>query len=361
MFIGLISYTWYLWHWPLLSIARNIRGGSLPNNWICSLLLIIGLVLSIFSYFIIETPIRRKKITKALTLNLALSVLCCAMLGVIVNSFNGFPWRLGEAASAAESMKNSFPARDKYAEEKFLCSKDMNYCWAPKGSDPTIALIGDSHAHHLASGLQKNLNKPFLLIGQAGTPPVIDLICLRHEKKSEEPLMTQALKIVNEDTKIKTVVLSSRWSLFTHYKHVPYLWLSEKGENNRLKVLETLLSRTIEELLKNKKKVIILLDVPKIPLNPKNCVKTRPIQLSSSKCSFSESKSKKIEGLTNETIMKVAKKYPSVIVYDPSKALCSQGVCSIGNNNSIYYHDESHLTDKGSELVAKNILQHIKL
>lgn len=145
------------------------------------------------------------------------------MLGLVVNSFNGFPARLGEAASAEESMKNSFPARNEYAEEKFHCSKDMNYCWAPKGSEPTIALIGDSHAHHLASGLQKNLNKPSLLIGQAGTPPVIDLICLRHEKKSEEPLMTQALKIVNKDTNIKTVVLSSRWSLFTHYKHVPYL------------------------------------------------------------------------------------------------------------------------------------------
>lgn len=282
------------------------------------------------------------------------------LLGILITSLNGLPARLGDAATVAETMKNTFPTRNKYAEGKYGCPKNLNYCWAPKDSNPAIALIGDSHAHHLAFGLEKNLGKSFLLIGQAGTPPVIDLICLRHEKKSSKPLMTQALDIVIKDTNIKTVILSSRWSLFTYYKQVPYLWLSSKDEDNRLKVLEKLLSQTIEELIRNKKKVIILLDIPENPLNPKNCIKTRPLQLSS-KCSFNESKSKPINELTNEMILKVAKSYPSVIVYDPSKALCIKGICTIGKSDSIYYHDKSHLTNKGSEIVTKNIIQHVKL
>lgn len=355
VFVGLISYTWYLWHWPLLSIARNIEGGELPGYLTCFLLLSIGFLLSIFSYFVIETPIRKKAISKKLTVSLSMCIVGCATIGTLILMSQGLPSRLGEAAVASRSVSNTFPNKDKYAQTKYGCPKNLDFCWAPKNSQPTISLVGDSHAHHLAFGLQKNMNEPFLLIGHGGTPPVRDLISLRYEKASNNPLMGQALDIVNKDPQIRTVILSARWDGFVNSKKGSYEVLGYKNENN-LTTLSHLLTQTVEELIRNKKRVILLLDVPQLPINPKNCLKSRPFQKAAGICSFPEDKKKANDDQINEVIRKVAKKYPSMEVIDPSKAICNEGRCTIGDGHVIYYRDDNHLTDIGSDLVAKQIL-----
>lgn len=360
VFIGLISYTWYLWHWPLLSIARNIEGGELPNYLICFLLLAVGFILSIFSYFIIETPIRKKAISRKLTVSLSISVVICALFGTLILITQGVPTRLGKTALASRAVSNSFPGRDEFAAVKYGCPKNLDFCWAPPNSQPTIALVGDSHAHHLAFGLQQYSDKPFLLIGQGGTVPVRDLISLRYEKVSERPLMGQALDIVNKNSEISTVILSARWIAFVNSKKGSYKILGYKN-NNKLITLEHLLTQSVGELVKNKKKVILLLDVPTLPVNPMNCLKSRPFQVAAGICSFPEEKIKVNDRQINEMIRNVAKKFSSVSVVDPANAICNEGLCTIGDGKTIYYRDDNHLTDAGSELVAKKILREAKL
>lgn len=108
----------------------------------------------------------------------------------------------------------------------------------------------------------------------------------------------------------------------------------------------------------HKKKVIVVLDVPQIPLNPKNCIKSRPLQTTAGNCTFQEVQRRNNDAKINEMIGKVAKNFSSVTVVDASKAICDQGICSVGDGvNSIYYHDDNHLTNKGSDLVVSKILQ----
>ena len=58
--VGLISYALYLWHFPLLSFGL-ITEFSVDNNFRKILILIVVLVLSIASYFLVENPIRNRK------------------------------------------------------------------------------------------------------------------------------------------------------------------------------------------------------------------------------------------------------------------------------------------------------------
>lgn len=359
VFVGLISYTWYLWHWPILSIARNIEGGDLPNYLICFLLLVIGFLLSVFSYFVIETPIRKKAISKKLTASLSMCVVGCATFGALILLSQGLPSRLGEAAVASRSVSNTFPKQDDYAVNKYVCPKNLDFCWAPNNSQPTIALVGDSHAHHLAFGLQKVVGKPFLLIGKGGTPPVRGVISLRYERLTDKPVMERALDIVNNDPAIKTVILGARWQAFVNAKKGSYELLGYKNENG-LKTLDHLLTQTVEELVKNKKKVVLLIDVPTLPINPKNCLKSRPFQVAAGICSFPKEKIKVNDGQINAMIRNIAKKYSSVSVVDAANAICKEGVCTIGDGKTIYYRDDNHLTDAGSELIAKKISKEAK-
>jgi len=61
--------------------------------------------------------------------------------------------------------------------------------------------------------------------------PVRDLISLRYEKNSQDPLMGQVLDFVNKTPHIKTVILSTHWHAFVNSKHRSYELLCYKNGN----------------------------------------------------------------------------------------------------------------------------------
>ena len=76
--IGLISYSLYLWHHPILSFDKilNISNGDILIK-IC--LIVLALILAICTYFFVEKPFRQKKFysTKKLIITLSISIFLC--------------------------------------------------------------------------------------------------------------------------------------------------------------------------------------------------------------------------------------------------------------------------------------------
>ena len=58
VFIGKISYSWYLWHWPMFAFLRIISGGKLQPTAV-ALAIVASLGTAILSYFLIEQPFRK--------------------------------------------------------------------------------------------------------------------------------------------------------------------------------------------------------------------------------------------------------------------------------------------------------------
>ncbi len=58
VFVGLVSYSWYLWHWPLLSFARLSASQPLPLSATLTIVSL-ALVIAYLSYRYIETPFRQ--------------------------------------------------------------------------------------------------------------------------------------------------------------------------------------------------------------------------------------------------------------------------------------------------------------
>jgi peptidoglycan/LPS O-acetylase OafA/YrhL len=76
VFFGLISYSLFLWHYPIFTFLRYIDIFN-SSIWIKLLAILLTIILSILSYYFIETPFRNKNIIKikALTIYILISVI----------------------------------------------------------------------------------------------------------------------------------------------------------------------------------------------------------------------------------------------------------------------------------------------
>lgn len=149
VFIGLISYSLYLWHWPFIAYTRYwlMDAFALPHQL---LILLVSLVLAWLSYRFIEGPFRKKTVLnsrKKVFIVSLISILTLATLGELLRKFDGFPQRLSDKERVfLEYPKNNNiekQCRDRTVEQinnNELCRLGNLH---PKAS---ILLWGDSHA-----------------------------------------------------------------------------------------------------------------------------------------------------------------------------------------------------------------------
>jgi len=137
VYVGLISYPLYLWHWPLLSFARIVQGGEPPVAARIALL-VAAIVLACLTYELIEKHIRRAQLP--VVRRAAVPALAASMAAL--------------AVGGALALKNAMPAHSAsipFVREIAQASAD----WAYPGdrvivgdSTHTVLFFGDSHMQH---------------------------------------------------------------------------------------------------------------------------------------------------------------------------------------------------------------------
>jgi peptidoglycan/LPS O-acetylase OafA/YrhL len=189
--IGAISYPLYLWHWPLLAFAHLEQGGQIETQVSLSLLAL-AVVLAILTHQFIEKPIETLYLRQARRTVGALfsGLVALGVLGIITHDLGGFPSRyspdvarildfpksiavapqdnvITAPADAVDCFYNFRSGTDDAAWhrdniEAFYANKPCFTALDP--NKPTIALVGDSHAGHLMTGLRSVLGKRFNLL-----------------------------------------------------------------------------------------------------------------------------------------------------------------------------------------------------
>src|SRR4029079_4246729 len=92
VWLGLISYPLYLWHWPLLSFNRIVQGG-LPSVSTRVILVAVAIVLAWLTYKFVELPIRSRAFGTAKALILLVLMLFAGCIGYSTFKFDGLPTR----------------------------------------------------------------------------------------------------------------------------------------------------------------------------------------------------------------------------------------------------------------------------
>jgi len=173
VFVGLISYSLYLWHWPLTVFQRTDAIFFTEASASSKLtLIVLSIGIAYLSWKLIETPFRtlakatsRTAIFGAASAAMASTVGLCGMAILLSGAPFRFPKRIVEIGS--------FLAYDSSVAFRtgrcFLSSShqqfDRETCLKPDPARPNYLLVGDSHAAHLWSGL--SLAMPEVNIMQA--------------------------------------------------------------------------------------------------------------------------------------------------------------------------------------------------
>jgi peptidoglycan/LPS O-acetylase OafA/YrhL len=151
VFIGLISYPLYLWHWPLLVMGRTIMSGY-DNEHVRTttiIAVVLAFVLSWLTYKFIERPIRARRpiiITRRIVTACFSTMVVVALLGLVIVQRDGLPSRYPDEAQALMIPTPVFADFPPVDESK-------------NSAGPLLVTYGDSHSEHLLAGLRRLQNE----------------------------------------------------------------------------------------------------------------------------------------------------------------------------------------------------------
>jgi hypothetical protein len=239
--IGLISYSAYLWHQPLLAFARHRSFGEVADLFLIALCSA-SLVLAWFSWRFVEAPFRdKRKFSKLKIFTISIfSITFFCLIGLILH-FGNFKFNtkfLAVKSEAIEQRNDGECFRLKHQASLYDCVR------GDIGEKPKYALLGDSHASAIAFELsniflQNNLS--FVQYTKTGCPPIFELIKKNNERCSE--FIGEAVKDINERG-ITHIILFARWPYYTKSDDYDngYGYIERRGGGDIYSVGEGLLS-----------------------------------------------------------------------------------------------------------------------
>ncbi|KIQ70896.1 putative acyltransferase [Wenxinia marina DSM 24838] len=180
VFVGLISYSLYLWHWPVLILSRYWRDGySGPAE--AAAWLALAILLAILSWAFVERPVRRARAlgTPALLSGAVLAGGAALGLGGLAYVTDGLPVRFGPDVRPHILASQDFLqdwSRCTVSDEGPLAG--IETCALGPQGPPEVVVWGDSHLRALMDGLALAAveeETPGLLIWHAGCPPLFGL------------------------------------------------------------------------------------------------------------------------------------------------------------------------------------------
>jgi hypothetical protein len=216
--IGRVSYSAYLWHWPIFTFARHALGRELaPIETSVALALIAAL--SFLSWKYVEQPFRRRANAVPARMRLiggpaigTLAVACVAIAG------HGFPARIPSQAFAFERVgyvdENPNDAChwgvDDYSDNK-------GFCELTKSDGVRALLWGDSHANAIAPAIKALGTAHDFHLWQAtysSCPPLmgVDIAHIPKNHRCRE-FNARVLDAIRQ-LQVKRVILSAYWSAY---------------------------------------------------------------------------------------------------------------------------------------------------
>ncbi len=373
VFIGLISYPLYLWHWPLLSYTRIMESGS-PDYWILWGCVVLAVLLAWLTWRFVEKPLRSK--AKSSRVYLLVSSMLILMMGsVLIYQENGFEDRasLSYAKKAMLQMKRE-PKTNQACIDLIGHERAPRYCRL-EGNEKNewIAVIGDSHADALFRGVAEEAEKigfGALLLANSGCPPLLGTVAGQEPKRSKcADEINKVIQSVGSQKKIKRVIIATRGPSYitgrgfgpaevnNNAEPIAYDSSALKESSRPIDVFLRGLEVTVQYLVDADKSVYYFLQVPELGVPAKNCL-GRPLRLTkTTDCVISLYEFRERMEEYRQNIKALTTKLSTLKLIDPLPLFCDELVCRGIINDTLFYADDDHLSVNGSRYVASLVLK----
>ncbi len=361
VWVGLISYPLYLWHWPLLSFAR-IMNSETPSVAVRAGLVALSVLLAWFTYHYVEKPIRFKSKSKYTVLVLTISMLLLLLSGHYINVNDGFKSRNYAMLNADPSTMANGADRSRLRNTCGIDStKAKLYEWCLSDDKPEAVnqyiVMGDSKGQSLFFGLARESDPThgWRMIGP-----------LNPLAGATSPLNQLAYESIEKDTSLKAVLFVN--ALRGHFPINAKTGFIEK-EFSLAEIDEKVAAYTklIERFEKSNKRTIFVIDNPTFP-DPNSCVSGG---LTSNQflnfflyrkenelCKLRYSDHISGTAPYQTFVRRLKEKNQDLIIFDPLPWLCDipNNSCTIAENNSFLYSYGDHISDYASSKIAKKLL-----
>ncbi len=366
VFVGKISYSLYLWHFPLLAFGFYFGLGD-PSPLSIAGLLALAVSLSILSWRFIEQPARRAGARfnwRTVARLAAGSVVAISSIGLALQMWEGFPTRL---PMSSFQLIASQPLRNPDRQACFVYSENIaasDLCMVgDAGAAPSFVLWGDSHAETMRGALgaaAATKGRGGLFAGQIACPPLIGVVL---QRKPECQTINEAIfHMIVKDRSIDTVVMVARWGWWAEsrrYKReaaaqatllLPGVPASDGVGNHP--ALAAGLEQTVTALLSAGKRVWLVGPVPEVGYDVPRYFYLRSLgfanalEIAPTRAEFDQRQHFVFAGLND-----LAQRYPVGSIW-PHTRLCNDVGCDIIRDGHLLYSDDDHLSVFGAHSMA---------
>jgi peptidoglycan/LPS O-acetylase OafA/YrhL len=336
IFTGLISYSLYLWHWPIISFLKYIYIEGIPY-YIIFLSLVLIFILSILSWQFIEQPFLYKYSNSTSIKFIVISFSLLLVTSVAIISFNNIPSRYEKFPNIlAKSIKSSYdcpPIKYRKFKDTYGCYVNSNTKQSPKN-----ILLGNSHAYMYGWPFIEYLKS----LNQNGI--ILQFSCLPYiDKNTSQDCLKKAKIRFNSIVKTKNnenIFIGLTWYSNNLVDAEGNIFI-DKNFELRKKSLNFL----IDELEKNNKSVFLIGPIP-TPNYDFASEYSRQIIFNGNKYKIKKSR-KEFEDEYKDIINFFVKKLGDNFL-QPHKKLCDNTNCYFADKNGALFSDGNHLSKYGS-------------
>jgi peptidoglycan/LPS O-acetylase OafA/YrhL len=334
-FLGLISYSLYLWHWPLIAYLNYLDVEvTVPvalSVFVCSILV------AWISWRFVEVPFRKTGISLSAKQVLSRRFLVpLAALAVITGTTvvaRGLPQRFDERVAGFEEALKARPEmlrKGCHVPTALYVTPIDNKCKLGVDKEPIDGiLIGDSFANHFSGMidvLAKAQNLTITDYTMDGCPPIMGYDTGKARSYADK-------------------CIARNNAIYARLKAKPYSRVLLAGNWPNDPQAGVKLMSSIDQISSTGAEITLILKNQEIE-NAQSCSVRKLMYGLEKDCSVPLKRE-------NDYLTAVIARYPEIHVVDPNAAICRVGKCSPLLDNVLLYRDAAHLNDIGSRLIGK--------